>query len=270
MIQLDSSFLERRMISLTGKAMHGWQMLSQGDHILAGLSGGKDSLSMLWLLAERRRRLPIDFRLSAVHVEMGYHTVDHQALAAFCQDLAVDFHLIPSDYGPRAHSPENRQKSPCFFCAFHRRREIFQAAARLGCGKIALAHQQDDILETFMLNLLYAGSLGTMLPVQPFFQGKLVLIRPLSLINSSQTSQFCRKKGLPLQPACCPSSAQGKRSESRQWLESLYAANRKIRSSFWHAITSAGLKSLPSPPSTQRRRRGLRGADSSALRGPFK
>jgi tRNA 2-thiocytidine biosynthesis protein TtcA len=270
MIRLDSSFLERRMISLTGKAMHGWQMLNDGDRILAGLSGGKDSLSLLWLLAERRRRVPIKFAISAVHVEMGYHTVNHQALAGFCQELEVDFHLIATDYGPRAHSPENRRKSPCFFCAFQRRREIFQAAARLGCGKIALAHQQDDILETFLLNLLYAGSLGTMLPVQPFFQGKIVLIRPLSLINSSQTGQFCRQKGFPLQPPCCPSSAEGKRSESRQWLESLYARNRKVRSSFWHAITSAGLKSLPGPPGTQRQRRGLRGRAPSALRGPVK
>jgi tRNA 2-thiocytidine biosynthesis protein TtcA len=270
MTPCDSSFSERRVISLAGKAMHGWRMLEDGDNILLGLSGGKDSLSLLWLLAERRRRIPINFTVKAVHVEMGYHTVDHKALAGFCEGLGVEFHLIGSDYGPRAHSPENREKSPCFFCAFHRRRELFQSARRLGCAKIALAHQQDDILETFMMNLLYAGSMGTMLPVQPFFQGEITVIRPLALINASQTGQFCRKKGLPLQPPCCPSSARGKRFESRQWLESLYAQNRRVRSSFWHAITSSGLKSLPQPPGTQRRRRGLRGQAPSALQGPFK
>ncbi len=252
------AFVESRLKSLVGKAMHGWQMLDEDDSVLVGLSGGKDSLSMLWLLNERRRRIPIKFNIKALHVEMGFHTVDRQALADFCASMDVEFHLQITDYGPRAHTEENREKSPCFYCAFHRRRELFLAADRLGCRKVALAHQQDDIFETFMMNLLYAGSVATMLPVQPFFSGKLVVIRPMALVNASQTDQFAKLHNLPVQPPCCPSAGQGKRSESRQWLESLYAKNCRIRSCFWNAITSTGLKSLPSPPSTQRKRRGVR------------
>ena len=257
----SASYLERRVVSLAGKAMHGWQMLDEDDQVLVGLSGGKDSLSLLWLLAERKRRIPINFTIKAMHVEMGFNRVDHKALADFCEHLNVEFHLLSTDFGPRAHTEENRQKSPCFFCAFHRRRELFQAADRLGCRKIALAHQQDDILETFMMNLLYAGSLSTMQPVQPFFSGQLMVIRPLALVNAAQTAQFSKKKNLPVQPPCCPSAQSGKRSESREWLESLYAKNRRVRSSFWHAITSTGLPSLPAPPTTQRKRRGLRNQD---------
>lgn len=242
-------------MSLFGRAMHGWGMLGEGDNLLVGLSGGKDSLALLWLLSERRRRIPIHFTIKAMHVEMGFGTVDHQALAEFCRELDVEFHLLTTDFGPRAHTPENRQKSPCFYCAFQRRRELFQAADRLGCAKLVLAHQQDDLLETFMMNLLYAGNVATMLPVQPFFQGKLTVIRPLALINAAQTAQFCKKKGLPVQPPCCPSSALGKRSESRQWLESLYAKNRRIRASFWNAISSTGLPSLPTQPVTSRGKR---------------
>lgn len=243
-----ASYLQRKMQSLCGKATHGWRMIEDGEKVAVGLSGGKDSLSLLWLLAERVRRIPINYSLTAFHVEMGYHTVDHQALADFCSELGVEFKVIETDYGPRAHSPENREKSPCFFCALNRRRELFQAAHAAGCLKLAFAHHQDDIFETFLMNTFYAGSLSTMLPVQPFFDGKLVLIRPLSLISASQTRRFCELKGLPIQPACCPSSQEGARARVRETLEAFYRGNKKVRPSFWKAISSTGLDRLPTPP----------------------
>ena len=255
---MRTPYLQSRVQSLFGKAMHGWQMLNPDDKVLVGLSGGKDSLSLLWLLAERRRRIPIDFTIYAMHVEMGFNKVNHQQLADFCESLEVEFHLIPTDFGPRAHTPENLEKSPCFFCALHRRRELFQGADRLGCNKLALAHHQDDILETFLLNLFYSGSLATMKPVQPFFKGLITVIRPLALINAQQTTKFAKLLNLPLQPPCCPSANQGKRSETRKWLENLYNQNDRVRSCFWNAITSTGLSRLPMPPSTQRKRRGVK------------
>ena len=243
-----ASYLERRMGGLCGKAAHGWSMIDDGEQVAVGLSGGKDSLCLLWLLAERRRRIPIDYTLKAFHVEMGYGAVDHQALADFCADLGVEFTVIDTDYGPRAHTAENREKSPCFFCAMHRRRELFQAAAKAGCRKLALAHHQDDIHETFLLNLLFAGSLSTMLPVQPFFGGELVVIRPLGLISASQTRRLAEKKGFPVQPPCCPSAAKGQRARVRQVLEDFYRGNKKVRPSIWRAISTSGLPNLPAPP----------------------
>ncbi len=248
-------YVERQAISLCGKAVHGWSMIQDGDGVLVGLSGGKDSLSLLWLLAQRRRRVPIDFTIKAMHVEMGFNSVDSQALERFCRELEVEFHLVETDYGPRAHTAENRENSPCFFCAMHRRRELFQAADRLGCRKLALAHHQDDIFETFLLNLLYAGNLSTMLPVQPFFGGQIVVIRPLALMSAQQTTRFAAQEGLPVQPPCCPSATQGQRANLRGFLEGLHRDNRRVRSAFWHAITSAGLPLLPTPPSTQRQSR---------------
>ncbi|MBI4799728.1 MAG: tRNA 2-thiocytidine biosynthesis protein TtcA [Desulfarculus sp.] len=248
-------YVQRQAISLCGKAVHGWMMIEHGDRVALGLSGGKDSLSLLWLLAERRRRVPIDFDILAVHVEMGFHSVDHQALARLCADLGVEFMVVETDYGPRAHSPENRENSPCFFCAMHRRRELFQLAAAQGCRKLALAHHQDDIFETFLLNLLYAGNLSTMLPVQPFFGGEIVLIRPLALCPADLTRRFSAHLDLPVQPPCCPSASLGHRAVMRSWLEERHHENKKVRSSFWHAITSAGLAMLPTPPTTQRKSR---------------
>lgn len=246
------SFIEREMISLCGRAMHGYAMTDDGDSIAVGLSGGKDSLSLLWLLAERRRRVPIDFEIKAVHIEMGFGSVDHASLEEFCQNLGISFHLVETDFGPRAHTKENREKSPCFFCAMHRRREIFQLASRLGCNKIAYAHHQDDIHETFLMNALYSGSISTMLPVQPFFEGELTLIRPLCLISADQTRRFCEKMGFPLQPPCCPSSQHGRRALVRSILEPLYRENKKVRPSLWAALTGSGLETLPPPPKSLR------------------
>ncbi len=248
-------YIERQAISLCGKAVHGWSMIAHGDHLAVGLSGGKDSLSLLWLLAERRRRVPITFDLTAIHVEMGFHSVDHQALADFCGGLGVDFQVIETDYGPRAHTPENRENSPCFFCALHRRRELFQASARLGCGKLAFAHHQDDIFETFLLNSLFAGHLSTMLPVQPFFGGEIVVIRPLALMSADQTRRFSAHKNLPVQPPCCPSSNLGQRATMRAFLDDMHRQNKRVRASLWHALTSSGLPALPTPPTTQRKSR---------------
>lgn len=249
------AYIERQAISLCGKAVHGWAMVEHGDNVAVALSGGKDSLSLLWLLAERRRRVPISFGLKAIHVEMGFHTIDHQALADFCAELGVELTIIPTDYGPRAHTAENRENSPCFFCALHRRRELFQMADRLGCRKLALAHHQDDIFETFLLNLFYAGSLSTMLPVQPFFGGQIVVIRPLALLAAEQTRRFAAHKGLPVQPPCCPSSSLGQRAQMRLFLEDLHRKNKRVRAAMWHALVSGGLPTLPTPPTTQRQRR---------------
>ncbi len=241
-------FLERRLAGLCGRAVHGWRMLAHGDRVAVGLSGGKDSLSLLWLLQQRRRRVPIDYELVALHIEMGYRRVNHAALRRFCRSLGVELVVVETDYGPRAHTAENREKSPCFFCAMHRRRELFQLAAARGCNKLALAHHQDDIFETFLLNLFFAGSLSTMLPVQPFFGGEITVIRPLALIGAHQTHRFARLKGFPVQPPCCPSAAEGRRAQVRRILSEMMRGNRKVRPSIWRAITHAGLPGLPTPP----------------------
>ncbi|MFH2126700.1 MAG: tRNA 2-thiocytidine biosynthesis TtcA family protein [Pseudomonadota bacterium] len=246
------AYVERQAISLCGKAVHGWSMIQDQDRVAIGLSGGKDSLCLTWLLAERLRRVPIDYKLIAFHVEMGFGATNHQTLREFCEGLGVEFRLITTDYGPRAHSPENRENSPCFFCALKRRQELFQAAGEAGCRKLALAHHQDDIFETTLMNMFYSGSISTMLPVQPLFHGDLVLIRPLSLMSADITRRFCAVKELPVQPPCCPSAGESRRGRVRELLDDLHRENKKLRPNLWHALTHSGSARLPTPPSTQR------------------
>lgn len=240
-------FLERRVISLCGKAIHGWSMINDGDRVAVGLSGGKDSLGLLWLLNQRRRRVPIDYHLVALHVEMGYGRVDTAALRGFCDSLGIELVVRTTDFGPRAHSEENRE-NPCFFCAMNRRRELFKMTVAAGCGKLALAHHQDDIFETFFLNALYAGNLSTMMPVQPFFDGKIVMIRPLSLVAADQLRRLAALKGFPVQPACCPSAGDTKRARVGAVLKDFFRENKKVRGNLWHAITHPKPDYLPQPP----------------------
>eukprot|EP01022_Parablepharisma_sp_SALTPOND_P021470 TRINITY_DN4255_c0_g1_i8.p2 TRINITY_DN4255_c0_g1~~TRINITY_DN4255_c0_g1_i8.p2 ORF type:complete len:293 (-),score=87.36 TRINITY_DN4255_c0_g1_i8:56-934(-) len=246
------AYVERQAISLCGKAVHGWSMIHDQDRVAIGLSGGKDSLALTWLLAERLRRVPIEYKLIAFHVEMGFHATDHAALRQFCEGLGVEFRLIETDYGPRAHTPENREKSPCFFCALKRRQRLFMAAGEHQCHKLALAHHQDDIFETFLMNLFYSGNLSSMLPVQPLFRGELVLVRPLSLMSAEVTRRFCALKELPVQPPCCPSAGNSRRGRIRELLNQLHRENKKLRPNLWHALTHSGSARLPTPPTTQR------------------
>jgi tRNA 2-thiocytidine biosynthesis protein TtcA len=245
-------WVEKRLISLCGKAIHGWAMIGDGDRVAVGLSGGKDSLSLLWLLVERLRRVPIDYHLVALHVEMGFGRVDTQALHDYCRELGVGLVVRTTDFGPRAHTAENRE-SPCFFCAMHRRRELFQMTVEQGCNKLALAHHQDDIHETFLLNVIYSGNLSTMMPVQPFFDGKITVVRPLALAAADLTRRFAQAKELPVQPPCCPSAGDTRRARVGQVLDSFYRENKKVRGNIWHAITHPNLEYLPSPPNLKRK-----------------
>lgn len=246
------AYLERQMISLCGKAIHGWRMIADGDRVALGLSGGKDSLSLLWLLDQRRRRIPIHFDIVPMHIEMGFGNVDVAALEALCAGMGLELRVFRSDFGPRAHGDENRKNSPCFFCALKRRTQLFLMCREEGCNKLALAHHQDDIHETFLMNLLYSGNLATMLPVQPLFRGELKLIRPLSLASADMTRRFAQAKELPVQPPCCPSAGVTKRAQVGRALEQFYRDNKKVRANLWHALTHAGLATLPTPPPTLR------------------
>lgn len=246
------AYIEKQMISLCGKAVHGWRMIHNGDKVALGISGGKDSLSLLYLLNERRRRIPIDFEIVPMHIEMGYGNIDVPALERACEDMGLKLQVFNSDFGPRAHSEENRKNSPCFFCTLKRRTQLFLMCKDHGCNKLALAHHQDDIHETFMMNLMYSGKIATMLPVQPLFHGALTIIRPLSLATADMTRRFAALKELPVQPPCCPSSESTKRAEVGEMLDGLYRGNKKVRANLWHAMTHAGLASLPTPPPTMR------------------
>lgn len=228
-------FVAKEMKRLMGKAIHHHQMIREGDHLLVAVSGGKDSLSLLWLLRERIQRIPIRYRITAVHVDPGFGTDSAGQMASFFSTHGFDYRVIETHIGPDAHGPDNRE-NPCFLCSRMRRKLLFELAGEIGCNRIVFGHHKDDIIETFFLNVFYGASISTMLPVQEFFGGALTAIRPLYLIDEDLIRRYATAMGWKRIELGCPSAGASKREEIKQLLQGLYRSNRKIKGNIFHAL----------------------------------
>ncbi len=225
----------RALNRLVGKALHTYHMIDDGDRILVALSGGKDSLTMLWILNERLSRIPIRYELIAVHIDPGFEGGFSGALSEYCQDKGYRYRVESTDYGIRGHRSDNRE-NPCFLCARLRRKRLFEVAQEMGCSKIALGHNKDDLIETLFLNIFYSGEISTMLPSQSLFKGEFTVIRPLALVEKDITNRFSLKEGFPDFINPCPSAGKTKRQDVKEMLEALYRTNRKIKGNIFRAL----------------------------------
>lgn len=225
----------KEMKRLMGRALHTRQMIEDGDHVMVAVSGGEDSLSLLWLLRERLERVPINYRITAVHVDPGFGANSADRMEAFFSDHGFQGRVVRGDFGPLAHGPENRE-NPCFLCSRIRRKVLFEAARDLGCNKIAFGHHKDDVIETFFLNIFYGASVSTMKPVQEFFKGKLFVIRPFFMIDSDLIHRYFRSMSWQVVDLGCPTAGASKREEIKAILNRLYRGNRKIKGNIFHAL----------------------------------
>ena len=230
-----TKYVHKEMRRLMGKAIHEYNMTREGDHILVSVSGGKDSLSLLWLLRERLKRLPIEYKLTAVHVDPGFGGENAEQMKAYFEEHGFDYRILTGDFGPRAHSLENLE-NPCFFCSRYRRKYVFELAAELECNKIALGHHKDDIIETLFINIFYGGSISTMLPVQDFFEGAITVIRPLFMTDEHIIKRYVKEMEFPIIKTGCPTSGRSKRDEIKNMLNAFYKTNRKIKGNIFHAL----------------------------------
>ena len=234
------TYLEKEIRSLVGKAIHRYGLIQDGDRILVGVSGGKDSLTLLHLLNERRKRVPIDYELVAAHIDLGFGSERTEVLKNFFETKGLPYHIELTNIGRRANSPENRE-NPCFLCSWERRKRLFQLAHQLKCNKVALGHHKDDIIETLLLNIFYSAEISTMLPLQSLFKGKITLIRPLALVEEKKIERFARGINLPFGPSGCPSSGKTKRKEIKELIETLERKNRKVRGNIFRSLSNINL-----------------------------
>jgi tRNA 2-thiocytidine biosynthesis protein TtcA len=228
-------YLFKSMNRDVGKAIHHYDMISDGDRIIVGVSGGKDSLSLLWILNERLSRIPIKYKLFPVYIDPGFPEGFADELSAFLRLMSFDLRVEKTDYGIAAHSATNLE-NPCFLCARLRRKRIFEIADELGCSKIAFGHHKDDIIETFFLNMCYAGNISTMRPMQPFFKGQISIIRPLAYVEENSIKRFATNKQFPEFIHPCPYATISKRKEIKEWLNQLYKTNKKIRGNIFRSM----------------------------------
>lgn len=218
-----------------GKALHDYAMVQDGDRIAVGLSGGKDSWALLWLLARLRQRAPLTFKLFPIYIDPGFPDGPAEVIDAFGRRLGFEVVIEHTDHGVVAHSDANRE-NPCFLCSRLRRKRLFEIADRMRCRKLALGHNKDDLIETFFLNVCYAGEISTMLPSQSFFNGDLTVIRPLAYANESSIQRYADEMGWPIKPNPCPSAGSSKRREVKQMLYRLYEGNPKIKGNIFRAL----------------------------------
>ena len=218
-----------------GKALHRYEMISDGDRILVALSGGKDSMTMMWMLNERLKSIPVQYTLFPVFINPGFDDKMQIPLQEYCKSRDISLRVELTDDGPVAHSAENRE-NPCFLCSWMRRKRLFEIADELKCNKLAFGHNKDDIIETLFINMCYSGEISTMNPAQTFFNGLFTLIRPLAYVDESLTAKFSREQDFPEIINPCPSAVGSKRREIKEMLNGLYRSNKKIKGNIFRAM----------------------------------
>lgn len=229
-----------------GKALHRYDMIEDGDRIAVGLSGGKDSLCLMQILNDRLPKIPINYELFAIYIDPGFEKGFGSELKAYAMKMGYSIRVESTDYGILAHSSKNRE-NPCFLCSRLRRKRIFEIADELGCSKIALGHHKDDIIETLLLNMFYAGEISTMVPLQPFFKGRFKIIRPLSFVDEDLIKKFAGQNNFPDFINPCPSAGDSKRKEIKDLLDRLYKSNRKIKGNIFNSMTNVRTDYLLKP-----------------------
>jgi tRNA 2-thiocytidine biosynthesis protein TtcA len=231
------AYIERDIRRLVGKAIHRYRLIEDGDRILVALSGGKDSMVMLHVLHERRARVPINYELKVLTVDLGYDGVNFEVLQGYMRDRGCDYTLKRTQIGPLAQSTFNRE-NPCFLCARLRRKVFFETAHELGCNKVALGHTKDDIIETFLLNTFYGGEISTMIPHQVLFGGTLAIIRPLALVEEDTVRAYAQLRDLPEVQDGCPTRGSTRRGQIKYLLGELDKTDRRIKKNIFAALSN--------------------------------
>lgn len=225
----------QRILSYMRKAIEEYHMIEENDKIAVCLSGGKDSITLLHALKALQRFYPKKFDLIAISINPGFEFFDTQLLQNICDNLQIPL-FIEDTHAKEIVFDIRKEKNPCSLCANLRRGAINSVAVREGCNKIALGHNQDDVLETFLLNLLYTGSIDTFSPVSHMDRTGITLIRPLVYTPEKETKRFVRKNNLTVMPKVCPMDGTSKREDMKQMIFKLQKNIPMIRANLFGAI----------------------------------
>ena len=213
----------QKLLSLARKAISDYKMIEDGDKIAVGLSGGKDSITLLAVLAAYKKFAPEKFDLIAINIDMGFEDIDKnqvQATKDFCESVGVPLIIEKTDIAAIIFD-ERKEKSPCSLCSKMRRGALNSVAIEHGCNKLALGHHADDVVETMMLSLLYEGRFSTFMPVSYMDKSKITLIRPLVYIEEKQINWTAKRLGLPVIFNPCPRDKHTKREDVKQLIRNL-------------------------------------------------
>ena len=220
----------QKMLSHMRAAMERYDMIADNDRVAVGLSGGKDSVALLYCLARLRLFYPHPFTLAAVSVDMrfGGADTDYSEMQALCERIDVPFHVKRTEIGPIIFDVR-RETNPCSLCARMRRGALHDAVKEIGCNKLALGHHMDDAAETFMMNLLHEARVGCFSPVTYLSRKDLTMIRPMVFARESDCARIVRTQELPVVKSRCPTDGVTQREETKRLLTQLEREYGDIR-----------------------------------------
>ena len=230
----------QKILGYLRKAIEHYNMIDEGDKIAVALSGGKDSITLLMGLKALQKFYPKHFELIAISVNPGFEFFDTSFLKELCSNLGIEF-VEAESHIKEIVSDFRKERSPCSLCANLRRGILNSTAIEHGCNKLALGHNEDDVLETFFLNMFYAGNLSTFAPVSYMDRSKITLIRPLIYAPEKEIRKFIKRENIQVMPKNCPMDGVSKREDMKEMLYKLSVKIPNVRANLIGAIKRAGI-----------------------------
>lgn len=228
MLQGPEFYISKR----AGRAIMDYKMLCEGDKVCVAVSGGKDSLTLLHVLNDRRKFVPIKYDLLAVHVDMGYPCHHPKILSEYFKKMGVDYHIAKIDI----LKGKTRKDISCFWCSWNRRKALFETADRFGCTKVALGHHKDDIIETILMNMFFHGEISAMNPKQELFKGKITIIRPLAYVEEALIVKFAKTLEFPHHKCSCPNSVTSNRTKVTNIISDLEKVCPDVKTNIFRSV----------------------------------
>lgn len=231
----------QQLYSYVRQAIDDYQMIADGDRIAVGISGGKDSLTLLYALSGLRRFYPKKFELTALTVDLGFDHYDLSEIRQLCKTLDVEYHVIKTKIGEIVFE-ERKESSPCALCAKMRKGALNDYARQIGCNKVAYAHHMDDIIETMFLSMFYEGQFYSFAPVTYLDRSGITVIRPLMYVPEANVIGFLHKYHLPLVKNPCPADGETKREYVKQLVRQINLENPGVKKRIFHAICTGRIE----------------------------
>lgn len=234
----------QQLLSLTRKAVDEYAMIEEGDRIAVGISGGKDSLTLLYALNGLRRFYPKHFEIEAVTVDLGFEGFCLDPIEKLCEEMGVRYTIVKTEIG-KIIFEERKESNPCSLCAKMRKGAFNERIKELGCNKIAYAHHKDDVVETMLLSLIFEGRFHTFSPRTYLDRTDLTLIRPLLYVDEADIIGFLHKYQLPVAKSPCPADGYTKREYAKNLLRRLNQEQPGVKARMFTAIQNQNFEGWP-------------------------
>ena len=242
----------QQLYSYVRQAIDDYQMIADGDRIAVGISGGKDSLTLLYALSGLRRFYPKKFELAALTVDLGFDHFDLSEIRQLCKTLDVEYHVIKTKIGEIVFE-ERKESSPCALCAKMRKGALNDYARQIGCNKVAYAHHMDDMIETMVLSMIFEGRFYSFSPVTFLDRMELTVIRPMMYVSEAEVKGFRNKYNLPVVENPCPVDGVTKRQYAKDLVRQINLDHPGAKKRMFTAILDGNIPGWPEKTEHERK-----------------